>query len=1553
MTYAARYRIEVDWSDSTDNPYSHTSSDVTYLINSYKSTHGNTVYLEDREGRLDVGEGKMQLRYEGTVFGTHGSVSVEELESIHKIRLTDVTTQTECWEGLVELDNEFDAHFTNGDVLSFNLHGKGYLKDGGSWTYPRGSAFGGSVNDGLQVVVSEDAIDPTAFASAGTIDNAIPTRMVPTTDGKLVGQDGSGNVIELDGTTRRSYSPIAQDGTDSVSGRNGNLQINVTRTYRNYEESRIEEDAFGTETALSGTLPTKMQTMGDGRAIGRLSTGAVVELEGGTRRQYAAIGVDSPASTVAGSAGNTDITVNKRVRNYTQSPIDTDDFSGSSSISGSLPTKMQTMGDGRAIGRLSNGALVELDGTTRRQYPAIGVNSSRSESGQSSTVDITVNKRTRNYELASRFVGVLYDSQNTEGDCYFYVHKTNARKSNEDVSVNTGGIGNTLNLFYYDDHFYYPSGSKLAAYRVSNGSANTSADIPVDLGSVSDQGTVVTSDRVYVLVRTYLGGGTVFADNRTSWKVNVYNHSGTIQTDENFTLSSSTYGRFKILKVTSDRIYFNFSNIRIGAAGIATNQQLFAYNKSGTLQTSETIVLSGSSDVAQAIVIENNDFYVYQSTGSSTIVTINKYSSGGVQDTTFGSISITSPVTSRRWRAFMIIENDNNNIISTKNEDEANYSVSSTNGRESENTTYSGPVFSDNSSIYRVRRVRGREYDSYSTGSTTPSTSTDSSDWTDTTTFNSLIHHVDITYSWSSGEIETRTWDNWNYFGHSYSRNVDGSLNISSTGLAGGTAPTLVRSGTLTYLQAANGLYVIKNGTLYELGNVASGTGTATSRGALPANSNASVAGGKIGTKDYLLTDDSSGIREITDASTATLGTAESFPDAVRPTAWSVSGGTAYMYRLADGDYWTADFGRSLLHTNTTTESNYSVPATVDNVTTTVTFSGPLFDFSSSLWRARRTQERNFDTYSGGTNGPTESTSSSDWDQTNTGVAYNSSLHYIDITYTWSTGNKTTQNTDVWDAAGYSYSRNADNSLAINSSVFSGGTIPTIMRSGTRTYFTSGSGLYLIASGNLYLITGMNTNTVTATSQGALPTAVNDARAAAEVGQYRYLISDNGAAWYNNDDLDNSPVLIGNFASGIRPHAIGYDSGNIHIYDLTGSKYWVASRGRTLLGSQTATVARNVPATIGNQTIRTNFAGSLFEYQNKLWKARRIRTRTYDSWIAGNTTEENGGSWFQVVTEDPSIHSKTTQFSWTAGNNTTSNTDVWDYAGYIATRSSSGSLSIGSSASTGGDVPTVLRGGTPLYFPAAGGLYVVRSGTLYQITGFPGAANLATLGTLANAYNNPRGALHVGDRTYLVSDNGRDIYQLDNLEGISTSDLGSFPSTLALSFLSYTAEIIYAYEQSGTRRVYQVDRFTRTARQPDSGDPEDEIQPLVDTLDVEYFDESKYGEPAFEYVKALAKELGVTFNESKSTVVPDTVSGLVRYGPQWDIALADTAYTGWTGQYMFALKDGSIAVAFPGDVRKGSRSLTFDNYFIVGPLEVKRNRTMVTNASRAQGIEQL
>ena len=1753
MTYSARYRVEVDWADIADSPYSHAASDVTYLINSYKSTHGNTVYLEDREGRLDVGEGSMQLRYDENVFGPHGSVSIDQLSSIHKIRLTELTTQVQCWEGLVELDNEFDAHFTNGDVLGFTLHGKGYLKDGGSWTYPRGSAFGGSVNDGLQVVVSEDAIDPTAFTSAGTIDSAIPTRMVPTTDGKLIGQDGSGNVIELDGTTRRSYSPIAQGGTDTVSGRDGNLQINVTRTYRNYEESRIGEDAFGTETALSGTLPTKMQTMGDGRAIGRLSTGAVVELEGGTRRQYAAIGVDSPASTVAGSVGNTDITVNKRVRNYTQSPIDTDDFSGSSSVSGSLPTKMQTMSDGSAIGRLSNGALVELDGTTRRQYPAIGVNSSRTETGQAGNVSITVNKRTRNYENQDRMFLIEDASSSTKYLRSFLLNGT--RFSDDDIALpGTGsspevngvavngnriyvslGYGNGVAVLVYDfsgtrhtseepsSRFDEVDGRRVGGIAVTDtriytmdegfdfirsythaGAHQESEDIrlprvdwqgltidndyfyaldntaahlyrfdrnalPIRLASsdTSPTGVSVTATRVYTVdtsgdeVHVYnhagveqssesfdLGTGNnlpygiavtsnrVFVLDRSDSQVYAYTHSGTRMTSDDIDLSSHSTGNWEGIQATSTRLYVTALE---ASALLGTRMNIFAYDHSGNRQSDDDLATGrelpfSSNNYGDGVAITGDRIYMlandinqiwsYDLDGTrqnnedivipqATWTNIAEYDgtlyvTDNVQEIVFTipldakPIALTATlrgaykgVTVTDDRIYVLnqqqqrgavftrsritaFDHDGNHVqssdidtsaytgivggiavinrdaatLSTTNTDEANYSVPATVDRLTETTTYNGPILADASNIYRVRRVQGRDYDSWSSGATNPVAGS-SSDWTDSKTFDSAVHSVDITYSWSSGSRDTRTWNNWDYFGHSWSRNADGSLNISNTGSGGGSAPTLVRSGTLTYLQAANGLYVIKNGTLYELGNVASGTGTSTSRGALPANSNASVAGGRIGTKDYLLTDDNSGIREITDASTATLGTAESFPDAVRPTAWSVSGGTVYMYRLSDGDYWTADFGRSLLHTNTTTESNYSVPATVGNVTTTVTFSGPLFDFSNTLWRARRAQERTFDTYSGGTNGPTESTSSSDWDQTNTGVAYNSSLHYIDVTYSWSTGNKTTQNTDVWDAAGYSYSRNADGSLAINSSVFSGGTIPTIMRSGTRTYYTSGSGLYLIASGNLYLITGMNTNTVTATSQGTLPAAVNDARAAAEVGQYRYLISDNGAAWYNNDDLDNSPVLIGNFASGIRPHAIGYDSGNIHIYDLTGSKYWVASRGRTLLGSQTATVARNVPATIGNQTIRTNFAGSLFEYQNKLWKARRIRTRTYNSWIAGNTIEENGGSWFQAVTEDPNIHSKTTQFSWTAGNSTTSNTDVWDYAGYTATRSSSGSLSIGSSTSTGGGVPTVLRSGTPLYFPAAGGLYVVRSGVLYQITGFPGTANLATLGTLANAYNNPRGALHVGDRTYLVSDNGEDIYQLDNLEGISTSDLGSFPSSLALNFLTYTAEVIYAYEQSGTRRVYQVDRFTRTARRPDSDDPEDEIQPLVDTLDVEYFDESKYGEPAFEYVKALAEELGVTFNESKSTAVPDTVSGLVRYGPQWDIALADAAYTGWTGQYMFALKDGSIAVAFPGDVRKGSRSLTFNNYFVVGPLEVKRNRTMVTNASRAQGIEQL
>ena len=1415
----AVFKVEVDWSDLLNNPFGHESADVTYLLNSWKSQHGNTVYLEDREGRLDVGEGQMQLRYEDSVFGAEGTVTQDQLNGIHRVRLTDTTTDTECWTGLVEHEVEFNANFTNGDVLTFNLHGNGYLKEGGFWTYPRGSAFGGTIDDGQSVVVSEDPIDPTEFTLEGTVSSAIPTVMLPTTDGRLIGQDNNGIVIELEGTTRRAYERIATDNVVNRNGRNTNYETNVTRTYRNYEESRLAPDDFSSGGTISGVLPTQMQMLGDGRAIGQLSNGNLVELDGTTRRPYGAIGVDVPTATATGVPGNTRTTVNKRTRNYE-----------------------------------SRSRLYLLD-STNNEIKAYTPDANR-VTPEDTPININVNNHLAGIAATEDYIFVAENGDNTQNRDDTRVRTYN--KTGTLTQTSSWLSAGTATGLYATDSFVYLMDNQvnnIVAYSVNSsglvGAADTDEDIPLPVSQwtgVSGNNdrivAVANSNRVDTTVAFQIkldakpillpsnasvpGVGStatrIFVAETNSRSVLVYSQDGTAQTSEGFNLNSLN-GNPSGMAVTATRIFVTDSS----------DFKVYVYDHDGTRQEDEEFDLDIGLGSPHGIAASDDRIYVGYTRAQDTEF-IASFTHSGVQQTT----------------ERLEIE---------------------------------------------IQRIADLDYD------------------------NGVIYAVD--------DLGNKV----------VAVNTDGTSNVGeSISLPPGLWTGIGVTDGNVYLADSNPLRRV----LFQMPS-----GTRPIRLFRSSSSGQSFTGiALVGDRLF-----------VSEAYNRNFGTGKDS----KVQEYRLSGGRENADFISGTDVSNREItglggielDPVILSTTNADESDYSVPATIRNETESITYNGPVFDFNRSLYRARRRQGREFSTYSAGSDPPTENTSSSEWTDSKT---FNRDIHYVDITYSWSSGQTEQDTWDEWELGRYSYSRGSDDMLNINTTPRQTGNIPTIMQSGNRKYFTAGSALYLIANdGNIYQITDIGDATIEATSLGALPNEVNNPRAGAEIGRYRYLISDNGARLYNIDALDNAPTRIGNaFPSALRPHAIAYTDEDVYLYNLTTNSYWTASRALTLLGSQTATVPYLIPAHVGRERDTITYHGHMFYIQSKLWRARRTITRTYNTWIAGNSDEFQNGVWFQTQTFDPSIHSVTTQYSWSAGNSTDSNVTTWDYAGWSARRGNDDALDIvGSSGSTGGTVPVSFRTTAPLYFPAAGGLYAILSGTLYQVTGFPGAPDLVEIDDLADEINDPRGVLYVGRRAYLVSNDGTNIYQLDELTGTTSTDLGDFPSSLTLNYLSYSDEKIFAYQTSGTRNVYVVDRFTRTAKDTESDDDEDQVRALTDSLDEEYFDETRYGDHPFEYLQSLADELGVQFNEARCSNIDENVSGLVRYGPRWDISLADAAYTGWTGQYLFALKDGSIAAAFPGDLPAGNRAMTFENYFVVGPLEVKRNRRMITNRAYVTAVEQL
>ena len=1399
MTVQAQFKIEVDWADDEDNPYGHTASDVTNLLNSWKHTYGNSVYLEDREARIDVGEGQVQLRYDESTFGSLGTVSQDQLSAIHKVKLTEIVTDTVCWEGLIEYSTEFDAHFTSGDVLQFNLHGKGYLKDGGTWTYPRGSSAGGTVEQGLQVVVSEDPIEPDDFILTGTIGSALPTRMIVTTDGRLIGQNSAGKIIELEGETRREYDAIAVNKTETDPGRDGRFTTNVTRTYKNYVISQTDASDFSGTSSVTGDIPDYMQTLPDGRAVGRLADGTLVELDGPDRRDDDPIFNDSTRH-FQGFLRSSPITVTRHILNTTNTgrmyAMDNQsDIADAYTHTGFFVENFQFPDGNLRCFTQYDGNFYTVDDATEVlvKFP---IDDPPTSSGSATTVTATT---TRLY---------FYNSGSGE---IIVTDRRGRRQETEDVTLDVGDgqITNIPSIKIRNNKIYAMNSAdrEINVYSIS-GVSESGSDF--DLGSTNNMFSCdVSGDTHFVLHDASLA-----ATNRISG-YELINGTRTL-TDY---IELATAGFYSDFVVDGTTIY----------ALQQSSRKIEVYEKddSGTSYTympNKTISLTRGTWTS---IDKVGDLLIVNDTIEQVVVKMDVNVNPGIQ------------LHASKWRGIAVTE-DRILILS-----------------ETEETLFS--YMHDGTAVTAENLVLG-----------TGRPDTNNVRWTGVAVANGITYLIDL-LSLAILAVDE-----------------DGELLLSS----------VIR---------------IPGGTFYN---------------------------GLTVSDDYIWICDQIQNRAI----------AYTFEGAVVPTA-SIQLATGR--RRYTGIAFTPA-NHIVLADEDVDEDNYIVPATVGVVDETTQYDGPMVAYSNALWRSRRVTGREYISYVSGS-APSEVSlrPTDNWRYTE--HPYRPNVDTMRVQWSWPAGEIETRTWDNREFAGHNYSRGSNGQIFVSSAQRVGATTSNELRSGTRTYFTHNDTLYLVRDGSLYTVSDISTGDATTTLVGSLANAINAPRAITQIDNYNYLISNDGSGWYNNNDLDNTPTLIDSFASGIRPHAISYTPTHIYVYNLTNGNYWRADRERDLLSSHDSTIERAIAATVSRVTKVTTFTGPVFHFQNRIWRARRTRTRTYNSWTNGSEDPIPGGDWLDSVTYDSGIHSTTTEYSWTAGEHDISNTDIWDFAGHGTSRGADGTLTINTNPSSGGNVPTTLRTGNPLYFPAAGGLYVIQNQSLYLATGFPGSSELSLIGTLSSAINNPKAAIYVGDRAYVLGNSGTNIYQFDNLNGTSVSDLGALPSSLSLEYLSYTAEQIYAYEQSGTREIYQVDRFTRTAREPEPDDPESEIRSLVDSFDIEYFDETDegYGKPAFDYVRALAEDLGVEFNESKSSPVPDTVSGLVRYGPQSDITLADRAYTGWTGQFMFALRDGNIAVAFPGDLRITNRALTFNNYRIIGPFEVKQNRRMITNSAYAQGIERL
>lgn len=128
---------------------------------------------------------------------------------------------------------------------------------------------------------------------------------------------------------------------------------------------------------------------------------------------------------------------------------------------------------------------------------------------------------------------------------------------------------------------------------------------------------------------------------------------------------------------------------------------------------------------------------------------------------------------------------------------------------------------------------------------------------------------------------------------------------------------------------------------------------------------------------------------------------------------------------------------------------------------------------------------------------------------------------------------------------------------------------------------------------------------------------------------------------------------------------------------------------------------------------------------------------------------------------------------------------------------------------------------------------------------------------------------------------------------------------------------------------------------------------FADGFGIEYIDESSYGASPMAFLDELAASLGVERDIVRCTDPGTGISGLVRFGPAWDVDLMPLAYATWAGGFVFATKDGRVAAAWPGDVRREPVTIDMGDFYVVEPLLTFVAEEMVINEVRAEGYEVL
>jgi len=376
--------------------------------------------------------------------------------------------------------------------------------------------------------------------------------------------------------------------------------------------------------------------------------------------------------------------------------------------------------------------------------------------------------------------------------------------------------------------------------------------------------------------------------------------------------------------------------------------------------------------------------------------------------------------------------------------------------------------------------------------------------------------------------------------------------------------------------------------------------------------------------------------------------------------------------------------------------------------------------------------------------------------------------------------------------------------------------------------------------------------------------------------------------------------------------------------------------------TSTSTRVESVPAVNGEIEQDVTWVDyPLIHHDGVLWRVKRARGTSRNVAAAGG---------YSVTTQTSSAHIITT-VSWPSHTFSSSSFDRYEFEGRPVTNAT-GALALGDEVVPGGEVPSVLVDCDAL-FSHDGGLFAVDGGNLWAITGFPASAEVSLRGSLPPGCNAPKAGLSVGGRVYLIGNDGRSIWHVGQLFSPNQAvNIGSLTTGRAWQAASFD-EIDVRFYAVTAGAVESIERMLRTTAPIPQGETTPDLEALADTLGREYFDESVHSQHPWQLLRAYAEALGVPFEAGASSSEEDldNLAGLVQYGPQWDIDLVDTAYRGWTGQFLMARHDGGFIAVWPDDVDPAARALRFDEYLVTDPLEVRVNREIITNAIHAQGYE--